>query len=195
MSDKVWFKIGETAAIVGATPKELRYWEKVIPDLRPRRSKGNLRYYHQEELGRLKRIHQWLAEGFTVVDCCELLRGLPVVSRVQTERPVAAPSGLQAALDALRSLHRRLGGAPGQAAPVETSPNPLPGPARRARTRTVKPPPIEPPLPAAVPLMEPEATSESTAPAPPRRSRKRKGETSALGRMWSEGRLPLDWEE
>ena len=49
MSERLWFKIGETAARIGATPKELRYWEKVIPELRPRRSKGNLRYYHVDE--------------------------------------------------------------------------------------------------------------------------------------------------
>ena len=46
MSDKKWFKIGEAAHMVGVGPKDLRYWEDVIPDIKPRRSKGNLRYYH-----------------------------------------------------------------------------------------------------------------------------------------------------
>ncbi len=71
--ERLWFKIGEAASMVGVTPKELRYWEQVIPELRPRRSKGNLRYYHADELPRLKQIRGWLAEGLTVADCRQLL--------------------------------------------------------------------------------------------------------------------------
>ena len=52
MTERLWFKIGETAERIGATPKELRYWERVIPELKPRRSKGNLRYYHVDEFPR-----------------------------------------------------------------------------------------------------------------------------------------------
>jgi DNA-binding transcriptional MerR regulator len=73
MTERLWFKIGETAQLIGATPKELRYWERVIPELRPRRSKGNLRYYHLDEFPRLKKIRYWLSEGLTVADCRELL--------------------------------------------------------------------------------------------------------------------------
>jgi len=73
MTERLWFKIGETAQLIGATPKELRYWERVIPELRPRRSKGNLRYYHVDEFPRLKKIRDWLSEGLTVADCRELL--------------------------------------------------------------------------------------------------------------------------
>ena len=56
MTERLWFKIGETAERIGATPKELRYWERVIPELKPRRSKGNLRYYHVDEFPRLQKI-------------------------------------------------------------------------------------------------------------------------------------------
>ena len=71
--ERLWLKIGETAARIGVKPKELRYWEKVIPEIQARRSKGNLRYYHVDELARLERIRDWLAEGLTVADCRELL--------------------------------------------------------------------------------------------------------------------------
>lgn len=74
MKERLWFKIGETAKRVGVTPKELRYWERVIPEIKPRRSRGNLRYYHLDELPRLQRIKEWLTEGLTVADCKELLR-------------------------------------------------------------------------------------------------------------------------
>jgi len=72
MSERLWLKIGEAAQRIGATPKELRYWESVIPELRPRRSKGNLRYYHVDELPRLQKVHEWLSEGLTVADCRQL---------------------------------------------------------------------------------------------------------------------------
>ncbi len=68
-----WFKIGEAAKLIGVGPKELRYWETQIPEIKPRRSKGNLRYYHVDELPRLHRIHGWISEGLTVSDCQELL--------------------------------------------------------------------------------------------------------------------------
>ena len=71
--ERVWLKIGETAHRLGVKPKELRYWEKVIPEIQARRSKGNLRYYHVDELERLARIRNWLQEGLTVADCRELL--------------------------------------------------------------------------------------------------------------------------
>jgi DNA-binding transcriptional MerR regulator len=71
--ERLWLKIGETASRLGVKPKVLRYWEKVIPEIQARRSKGNLRYYHVDELDRLAKIRNWLEEGLTVADCRELL--------------------------------------------------------------------------------------------------------------------------
>jgi DNA-binding transcriptional MerR regulator len=131
MSDKKWFKIGEAAALVGVGPKDLRYWEEVIPDIKPRRSRGNLRYYHVDELPRLKRIKAWLAEGLTVADCAELLVHGHLVQRldlglepdelpaapVQKPKPafprlLRTSSDLQPILKAVRSLHQHLSGPP-----------------------------------------------------------------------------------
>ena len=71
--ERIWLKIGETARRLGVKPKVLRYWELVIPEIQARRSKGNLRYYHVDELDRLAKIRNWLEEGLTVADCRELL--------------------------------------------------------------------------------------------------------------------------
>lgn len=71
--ERLWFKIGEAASLIGASPKELRYWEDRIPEIRPRRSQGKLRYYHRDELPRLLQIKAWLAEGLTVLDCRQLM--------------------------------------------------------------------------------------------------------------------------
>jgi len=128
MTERLWFKIGETAQLIGATPKELRYWERVIPELRPRRSKGNLRYYHVDEFPRLKKIREWLSEGLTVADCRELLLTGSLTRRLLDlglEEPVSAPSpgrktvppqrpprrredDLEPVIGALRALVKRL---------------------------------------------------------------------------------------
>ena len=129
MTERLWFKIGDAARLVGVSPKELRYWERVIPEIKPRRSQGNLRYYHAEEIPRLERIHAWLQEGLTVADCRELLRtgqlarGLDLGLEFREERPAspararkgagpdAAPlpaAHLQSLLKALRALAARL---------------------------------------------------------------------------------------
>jgi DNA-binding transcriptional MerR regulator len=127
VSDKKWFKIGEAAALVGVGPKDLRYWEDVIPDIKPRRSKGNLRYYHVDELPRLKRIKGWLSEGLTVADCAELLAHGHLVQRLDLGLepdelpavPVAKPKAafprllrtstdLAPVLKAVKALHERL---------------------------------------------------------------------------------------
>jgi DNA-binding transcriptional MerR regulator len=134
--EKVWMKIGEAAGRVGVKPKELRYWETLIPEIQPRRSRGNLRYYHVDELGRLEQIRDWLKAGFTVADCRQLLltgqvaRGLdldldPPVAPAPARRPrrtvprkavpvpglakVAAAPGLATVAAALRELADQLG--------------------------------------------------------------------------------------
>ena len=92
--ERIWIKIGEAARRIGVNPKELRYWERLIPEIQPRRSIGNLRYYHVDELGRLQQIHAWLQEGLTVADCRELLltgqlaRGLDLGLGIMRPAPV-----------------------------------------------------------------------------------------------------------
>ncbi len=201
MIERVWFKIGEAATRVGATPKELRYWEKVIPELQPRRSKGNLRYYHQEEIARLQRIRQWLAEGCTVADCRLRLQGLPIsATQSETEPAAVSPSRLWTALQALRTVLGRLSVPPGSLPSIETEELPevlrplaRPRKARVQALRVVATVPSPPPLP-----LEPETPSDTSEISPEpaaKRSRKPKPEASALGRMWSVTRLPLDLDE
>jgi len=174
MSERLWFKIGEASALVGASPKELRYWERVIPELKPRRSKGNLRYYHQDELAKLQRIRQWLSEGFTVADCRELLNGnsvqAPRVHRLESSTE-SLPKNIATVLAALRTLQERLCREAGE--PPEP-PTAAPGRRQSATPKPEKLPPV---------------------PKPSKREPKPNPELPALGRMWSQGRLPLDWEE
>ncbi|BDU78035.1 helix-turn-helix domain-containing protein [Mesoterricola sediminis] len=128
--EKVWMKIGEAARRIGVSPKDLRYWESIIPEIQPRRSRGNLRYYHVDELDRLQRIRGWLQEGLTVGDCRQLLlhgqltRGLglgldeeeapaplPAPARAPRRAPQSAPRepGLAKVRAALKRLLTQLG--------------------------------------------------------------------------------------
>jgi len=73
MQERIWFKIGEAAQRAGVSPKELRYWEKMIPELRPKRSVGNQRHYHRDDLPKLSLIAFWVKSGLPVADCRELV--------------------------------------------------------------------------------------------------------------------------
>jgi DNA-binding transcriptional MerR regulator len=126
MTERLWFKIGEAAERIGVTPKELRYWERVIPELSPRRSKGNLRYYHVDEFTRLAKIRDWLSEGLTVSDCRQLLltghlaRPLLMVEWEEqppietkrkpsgTKKAVPSQSDLEPVIKAMKALVKRL---------------------------------------------------------------------------------------
>jgi DNA-binding transcriptional MerR regulator len=119
--ERLWLKIGETALRIGVKPKELRYWERVIPEIQARRSKGNLRYYHVDELERLARIRDWLQEGLTVADCRELLLtghlarslnlglgDLTVAPRKRTARPARTAAPRRPAVARVAAALRKL---------------------------------------------------------------------------------------
>ncbi len=116
MSDKKWFKIGEAAALVGVVPKDLRYWEDVIPDIKPRRSKGNLRYYHVDELPRLKRIKAWL--GVQRLDLGLEADELPAAPAQKPKtafpRLLRTSTDLQPVIKSVRALYERLSAPPGR---------------------------------------------------------------------------------
>ena len=131
--EPIWMKIGEAARRLGVNPKELRYWEQIIPEIEPRRSQGNLRYYHVDELERLAQIRAWLEEGLTVADCRQLLltgqltraldlglgealepRIRPKARKPRVAKPRKTPdrAGLARVAAALRELMIRLDGPP-----------------------------------------------------------------------------------
>lgn len=126
--EKRWFKIGECAERLGVTPKELRYWETLVPEIKPRRSQGNLRYYHLDQFEMLTRIRNWLREGLTVADCRQLLRtgslerpldlGLeesdlaPARAKERIPRIIRASQDLKPVVQALRRLRDRLASPP-----------------------------------------------------------------------------------
>src|SRR5665647_630694 len=65
--DKLYFRIGEVAAIVGVKPHVLRYWEEEFPSLRPAKSRSQQRLYKRKEIDFLLALKELLYErGFTI---------------------------------------------------------------------------------------------------------------------------------
>lgn len=64
--ERVFFRIGEAAQLVGVEPHVLRYWETEFRMRTPRSDTGQ-RLYRQEDLARFQRIKRLLHdEGFTI---------------------------------------------------------------------------------------------------------------------------------
>lgn len=65
--DKLYFKIGEVANIVGVKPYVLRYWETEFPDIAPSKSKSKQRLYKRKEVEMILKIRDLLyKEKFTI---------------------------------------------------------------------------------------------------------------------------------
>jgi len=65
--DKLYFRIGEVAELLGVEPYVLRYWESEFPLLSPKKSGAGHRLYRRKDVELLLRIKQLLYEKrFTI---------------------------------------------------------------------------------------------------------------------------------
>jgi len=62
LPDKIYFKIGEVADIVGVEPYVLRYWETEFPALKPSKSRSQQRLYRKRDVELLLKIKRLLYE-------------------------------------------------------------------------------------------------------------------------------------
>jgi DNA-binding transcriptional MerR regulator len=62
LPDKIYFKIGEVAEIVGVEPYVLRYWETEFPALKPSKSRSQQRLYRKRDVELLLKIKRLLYE-------------------------------------------------------------------------------------------------------------------------------------
>jgi DNA-binding transcriptional MerR regulator len=105
LPDKLFFKIGEVADIVGVKPHALRYWETEFPALRPKKTRGAHRQYSRSARKRIRDLgrHQ---------------RSSPPEPRAQRE--VALRAELLGLRQQLAELRDQLAGA--ETEPVEAKP-------------------------------------------------------------------------
>ena len=82
LPDKLFFKIGEVAQIVGVAAHVLRYWESEFSALRPLKTRGSHRVYRRRDVElalQLKRLlHE---EGLTIAGAKRRLRERSTPSR------------------------------------------------------------------------------------------------------------------
>ncbi len=54
---KKYYKIGDVAELLDVSQTTLRYWESEFPEIEPRRSSSNRRYYTPEDIELLRTIY------------------------------------------------------------------------------------------------------------------------------------------
>src|SRR5262249_45971717 len=108
LPDRLYFKIGEVARLVGVKPYVLRYWETEFSVVRPGKTRSRHRLYRRKDVETLLEIRRLLyAERYTIEGAKRRLRENPRSLALEEPRP--APSTTLAHVrDELRALHRLL---------------------------------------------------------------------------------------
>jgi DNA-binding transcriptional MerR regulator len=103
LPDKLYFKIGEVARLVGVKPYVLRYWETEFSVVRPGKTRSKHRLYRRKDVETLLEIRRLLyAERYTIEGAKRRLRD---TARLSTE---AQSATLARVRDELVELHRLL---------------------------------------------------------------------------------------
>ena len=75
--DKLYFKIGEVAELVGVKPHVLRYWESEFGSFRPVKSKTNQRLYKKKDIEFVAQLKELLYhQGYTITGARKKMREL-----------------------------------------------------------------------------------------------------------------------
>ena len=65
--EKIFYSIGEVAAMIGENQSLIRYWENQFDALKPHKNKKGTRLFTQEDIVTIKLIHHLLKErGLTI---------------------------------------------------------------------------------------------------------------------------------
>ena len=105
--NKLYFKIGEVAKIVGVEPYVLRYWESEFHIVRPGKTRSNHRLYRRRDIDTLLEIKRLLhAERYTIEGARKRLKGPPKAAADRMQ--MALPLDDKAYRDALLRVRQEL---------------------------------------------------------------------------------------
>lgn len=112
--DRLFFKIGDVAQIVGVKPHVLRYWETEFPALRPMKTRGAHRVYRRKDVELAMLVKQLVQEeGLTIAGAKRRLRELQHKRAPEADQAPPEPEqrvNLRADMLAIRrELHDLLG--------------------------------------------------------------------------------------
>ena len=103
--DKLYFRIGEVAVLLGVEPYVLRYWETEFPSLAPKKSGTGHRLYRRKDVELLLKIRHLLYEKrFTIEGARQTLHEL----RGAKAKPAEAQQGNLFATDPLPGIRSEL---------------------------------------------------------------------------------------
>ena len=89
LPDKLYFKIGEVAKLVGVKPYVLRYWETEFSVIRPGKTRSQHRLYRRRDVEALIEIKRLLHnERYTIEGAKRRLKSL---GKLPTTAPAAEP--------------------------------------------------------------------------------------------------------
>ena len=121
LPNKLYFRIGEVAKLVGVKPYVLRYWETEFTTLRPGKTPSHHRLYRRRDVETLLEIKNLLyEEGFTIAGAKKKLRdselrgetemalSLPVTDSGNYSQPCDHLQLLRSIREDLRTLHTML---------------------------------------------------------------------------------------
>ena len=105
---KMFYSITEVAQILNIPASTLRYWEKELPSVNPRKSKGGTRKYTAEDIQELRLIYRLVKqEGHTIEGTKKRLerRRLPEMKKQDAlDRLYAVRSELMGIIDELDKI-------------------------------------------------------------------------------------------
>jgi len=118
LPDKLYFKIGEVARLVGVKPYVLRYWETEFSILRPGKTRARHRLYRRKDIETLLEIRRLLyAERYTIEGAKRRLRELGKLPEAAQEPTATDDPVLAAVRDELLEIRRLVTEEPSMTAP------------------------------------------------------------------------------
>jgi DNA-binding transcriptional MerR regulator len=104
LPDKLYFRIGEVADIVGVEPHVLRYWESEFRSVRPEKSRTGQRVYSRRDVERLLKVKDLLyGHGYTIAGAKKKLRAEGIEPVAENDGPSQEAARLREALAEVRS--------------------------------------------------------------------------------------------
>src|SRR5262249_16993690 len=109
LPDKLYFKIGEVARIVGVKPYVLRYWETEFPLIRPGKTRSRHRLYRRRDVEALLEIKRLLHnERYTIEGAKRRLKGPAKPTAAEPRPQLPLPLGERTYRNALVRLRHDL---------------------------------------------------------------------------------------
>ena len=107
-TEKMFYSISEVSEMLGIPASTLRYWEKELPSVAPRKSQGGTRKYSASDIEELHLVQRLVkVEGHTIEGVKKLLRrrhSPEVAKQVVVQRLTAVKAELEAMIAELDRL-------------------------------------------------------------------------------------------